>query len=48
MKDQKLQNQIDCFLNETINDTDSKELEKRLIDDPEAREHYLNEVSLHA
>ena len=31
MKDQKLQNQIDCFLNETINDADSKELEKKSL-----------------
>lgn len=48
MKDQELQNQIDCFLNETISDTGAKALEERLIDDVEARTHYLNEVGLHA
>ena len=48
MKDKELQEQIDSFLNETIKDADSKALEKKLIDDPKARTHYLNEVTLHA
>ena len=48
MKDKEFQDLIDQSLNETISDVDMKALEERMLQDPQARIHYLNSVGLHA
>jgi hypothetical protein len=48
MKDKEFQDLIDQSLNETISEVDMKALEERMIQDPQARIHYLNSVGLHA
>lgn len=48
MKDKEFQDLIDQSLNETISKVDMKSLEERMLQDPQARIHYLNSVGLHA
>ena len=48
MKDKEFQDLIDQSLNETISEVDMKALEERMLQDPQARIHYLNSVGLHA
>ncbi|MDA7756729.1 FecR family protein [Opitutales bacterium] len=48
MKDKEFQDLIDQSLNETISKVDMKALEERMLQDPQARIHYLNSVGLHA
>ena len=48
MKEQEFQDLIDQSLNETISEVDMKALEERMLQDPQARIHYLNSVGLHA
>ena len=48
MKDKEFQELIDQSLNETISEVDMKALEKRMLQDPQARIHYLSSVGLHA
>jgi ferric-dicitrate binding protein FerR (iron transport regulator) len=48
MKDAELQEWIDQSLNGTATKEVSRALEERLIEDEQARAHYLNEVNLHA
>ena len=48
MKDKEFQELIDQSLNETISEVDMKALEERMLQDPQARIHYLNSVGLHA
>ena len=48
MKDPELQDWIDRSLNGTATDAEIQALEERLLNDEPAREHYLNEVNLHA
>ncbi|MDC1004240.1 FecR domain-containing protein [Opitutales bacterium] len=48
MKDKEFQELIDQSLNETISEVDMKSLEERMLQDPQARIHYLNSVGLHA
>lgn len=48
MKDKEFQELIDQSLNETISKVDMKALEERMLQDPQARIHYLNSVGLHA
>ena len=48
MKDKEFQDLIDQSLNETISEVDLKALEERMLQDPQARIHYLNSVGLHA
>ena len=48
MIDEELHDWIEKSLNETITEVESRALEKRLLDDDEARDHYLNAVNLHA
>mgnify|MGYP001803514677 CR=1 FL=1 len=48
MIDDELQDWIDKSLNETASDDEVRALEGRLLEDTQAREHYLKEVSLHA
>lgn len=48
MIDDELQNWIDKSLCETATGEEAQALEKRLLWDVEARNHYLNEVHLHA
>jgi ferric-dicitrate binding protein FerR (iron transport regulator) len=45
--DEELQDWIDKFLNETATDEESRALEKRLLGDAQARDHYLNAMNLH-
>ena len=48
MKDKEFQELIDQSLNETISEVGMKALEERMLQDPQARIHYLNSVGLHA
>ena len=48
MIDRDLKDLIDQSLNETISEVDMKSLEERMLQDPQARIHYLNSVGLHA
>jgi hypothetical protein len=48
MKDKEFQELIDQSLNETISEVDMKALEERMLQDPQARIHYLNSIGLHA
>ena len=48
MKDKEFQELIDQSLNETISEVGMKALEKRMLQDPQARIHYLSSVGLHA
>ena len=48
MKDKEFQELIDQSLNETISEVDMKSLEERMLQDPQARIHYLSSVGLHA
>ena len=48
MKEQEFQDLIDQSLNETISEVDMQALEERMLQDPQARIHYLNSVGLHA
>lgn len=48
MKDHELQDWIEKSLNETATEEESRALEERLLSDAQARDHYLNEVNLHA
>ena len=48
MKDKEFQELIDQSLNETISEVDMKALEERMLQDPQARIHYLSSVGLHA
>jgi len=48
MKDKEFQELIDQSLNETISEVGMKALEERMLQDPQARIHYLSSVGLHA
>lgn len=48
MRDHELQEWINRSINETATDAEMQSLEARLLGDEQAREHYLNEVNLHA
>jgi ferric-dicitrate binding protein FerR (iron transport regulator) len=48
MMDDELQSWIDQTLNETATEEQSRALEERLLHDHQARDHYLNAMSLHA
>ena len=48
MKDKEFQELIDQSLNETISEVCMKALEERMLQDPQARIHYLSSVGLHA
>jgi len=48
MSDRELQDWIEKSLNGTLTDQELRSLEERLLNDETAREHYLNEVNLHA
>lgn len=48
MRDPELQDWIEKSLNELATEEELRALEKRLLCDEEARDHYLNEVNLHA
>lgn len=48
MMDHELQDWIEKSLNETATKEESRALEERLLSDAQARDHYLNEVNLHA
>ena len=48
MIDDELQGWIEKTLNETATEAESRLLEERLLSDSRARDHYLNEINLHA
>ncbi len=48
MIDDELQDWIDKSLNETATEAEARALEERLLEDAEARDHYLNAVNVHA
>ncbi len=48
MIDRELQDWIDKSINEIATEEESRSLEKRLLKDEQARNHYLNAVNLHA
>jgi ferric-dicitrate binding protein FerR (iron transport regulator) len=48
MNDDELQDWIDKSLNETATDEELRALEERLLEDEQARDHYLNAINVHA